>query len=292
MSCLSQLYNMFFTIFIILYTSFSYAQEAKKVTEELTDPCAIPQDTDIVHFPVQSYTVPNSVDEVITAVTGLFDSGEDSEEFTTIEKTSYSQFILAKFIQKNPNSFVFHELAIRIYDTRYIEFLKQKGTSIQNLNQLIEMENHKPEHLFQLVNQQFPEGLPEKYNELSENQKHTLAIVGGTHTLFFLGELPSIFPSISKVYNTKVNDYSEHYCESYYDIFNICVSSNDLFNMLRADTLAFNVNNFLEAFSTADEKLIAVLAYGKDDDLQDYFPGKNFYTMPENCLSLTAAKLE
>ena len=320
MNYFSKLYNVFFITIcpFVLSISFSYAQDEgdnyppgnrfppEVVTEELTDPCAIPQDTDVVHFPIQSYTVPSSFDEAIDTVGGGLadirdafsdlvsssDSEEDSEEFTTIEKTSYSQFILAKFIQENPNSFVFHESATRVYDTRYTETLRLKDATIQDPNQLIEMENPKPEHLFQLVNQQFPDGLPEKYNELSEEQKHTLAIVGGTHTLFFMNELPSIFPSISETYNKTVKDYSEHYCESYYDIFNICVSSNDLFNMFRADTLAFNVNNFLEAFSTADEKLIAVLVYREDDNLQDYFPGKNFYKMPESCISITAENLE
>lgn len=292
MKYLFPLYNIFSTIIcsFVLFVSFSYAQDLDKKDEESTNPCIIPQGTDIVHFPIQSwYTTPTDLAEFITSVTDFFDPEEDSEEF---EKTSYSQFTLAEFIQKNPNSFVFHELATRIYDTRYIESLKQKDASIQSLDQFIEIENPKPEHLFQLVNQQFPEGLPEKYTELDEEQKHTLAIAGGVHTLLFLGELPFIFPSISETYNNKVNDYSEHYCKSYYDIFNICVSSSDLFNMLRADTLAFNVNNFLEAFSTDDEKLIAVLAYRKDDSLQDYFPGKIFYKMPESCTSIKTKNTE
>ena len=197
-----------------------------------------------------------------------------------VEKTAYSQFRLAQLIQKNPNSFVFHEFATQIYDSRDIDY---PPIQIQHPHQLLYWKNPGPEHLFQLVNHQFPDGLPESYNDLTGEQKYTLYIVGGTHTLFFLGELPTIYPSISEE-DEGYKRIKEAYCQNEYNIFNICYSPNGL-----EEKLAFTVNHFLNAFPNKN-KLIVLVYSDKpnpdDQNLQDYFEDKNFYRIPESCLSI------
>ena len=186
--------------------------------------CAIPPNTEIVHFPIRIWT-PNAdyikkaqetIDTIIGGAKtayqfvqehlGNTDQSEPTVEdknkqAAIVEEVARSHFALAQLIQKNPNSFVFHEFETQIRDTRDIHSMIEsvsiwKEVSIQTPEQLPDMKNRKPEHLFQLVNAQFPDGFSKKYADLNENQKYTLAVAGGVHTLFFLNKLPIIFPSI------------------------------------------------------------------------------------------------
>ncbi len=294
-----------YTFFKILSLSlfplfFSYGQESsKKIIDKQLAPlnsCSIPDRTDIVHFPIQKQ---NTISETLKIFqeTLLFlkekwdniaqynhDENTQTSISDVVEKTAYSQFKLAKLIQNNPNSFVFHEFVTEIYDSRDIDYSSiQNNDSVQNPDQLSDQENPEPEHLFQLVNHQFPKGLPEKYNSLTRDQRYTLYIVGGTHTLFFLGELPVIYPSISE----EDEDYKkikEAYCYNDYNIFNICHSPNGL-----EKKLAVAVNSFLNAFPSKNK--VVVLVYSdnpnpNEQNIQDYFKDKNFYRIPESCLSI------
>ena len=323
--------NISFSIISILFTSFSYSQPIPDTTHfslntQLTtnsgDPlssCLIPQDVDIIHFPIKSWdTHADFLKKLQKTITTVKQKADDTIEFiertwkdiTTkkddiklnkgvrkpnnnhtdiVEETAYPQFILAKLIQNNPNSFIFHEFVTRIYDSRYLNNLAPwDADTIIAPDQLPNIENRRPEHLFYLVRAQFPDGLPEKYIYLDKDQKYTLAITGAVHTLFFLDQLPVIFPSISSTDLQKINTPPHDYCKNYYyDLFNVCSSSNYILGMFRAEKLTSIVNNFLNTLSNSQrEKQIAILAYRDTHDLSPYFSNKNFYKVPNNCLSI------
>ena len=307
-------------ITFILFTSFTYGQQiSNSDLKSPADPCAIPRNTDIIHFPIENWdtysdifktaqetieTVTQGVDDTVKFLEQYWEvitKGDDNQNTTSenntqqsknnqptiLEKAAYLQFTLAKLIQKNPNSLVFHEFVTQIYDTRYLNNLAPWQTqSIIHPDQLPDLENRRPEHLYYLVREQFPHGLPQRYSNLNADQKYTLAITGGVHTLFFMDQLPVIFPSMSNVDYQKINTEPLHYCDSYYDgLFKICSSSYHMLQVFRAEKLASIVNNLLNMSSSfQQEKPIAILAYRDRHDLSQYFPGKSFYKMPLSCI--------
>ena len=285
--------------------------------DDITKPCDIPPNTDIVHFPIDSWDagletikkVQETVDVVKTGVKDTIkflentwdaviepsetdnnikpqENNENQQSSIVVEKAAYSQFALAQLIRQNPNSFIFHEFATHIYDARYLDTMINTAP-IEDPDQLPGMEKRTLEHLFNLVNTQFPKGLPAQYTDLDKSQKYTLAIVGGVHTLFFLNELPIIFPTISEMdYQRIFEKYSFTHCSIIHGILNICTSSDYTEQVLRATKLASIVNNFLRAFPNNNKgKHVVILAYGGDHDLQYYFPDKNLHRMPGKCVS-------
>ena len=122
-----------------------------------------------------------------------------------VEKRAYAHFQLIKIIKAHPQAMVFHEFTSQIEDSRMVNQFKFRAlnlgsaslSTVEKPDQLPEMEYRNQEHLFQLVNSQFPDKvIPPSFHELSKEQKETLAIVGGAHILFFLSQLPVIFPAL------------------------------------------------------------------------------------------------
>ena len=307
--------NIINILFITLYISFVSAQGSPNpgiLQEQKNSSCIVPPDVNVVHIPTKNwYTGANTLktaQEILnTVVTGASDtirfferqfSRDPAEESTVdeektpssiLEQVAYAQFILAKIIQENPHSFVFHEFSTQIYDLRYLNTFKKTETSFPkegDVNQTPDEDTNNPEYLFQLVKQQFPNGIPNEYTSLNETQKYTLAMVGGAHTLLFIGQLPIIFPSISN------KDYIKVYlsdCKSNYNILRICLSeSTQAAKVYRAEKLAQAVNHFLEDHSSvaSHRSTLAILVYNDLLDLQDYFPNKIFHKIPDNCLSI------
>ncbi len=278
------------------------------------DSCIIPENTDVIHFPLENWdslseffkTAEETIDTVKEGFNNFVqffetqldltpDSADNKKQSTestvsaVLEKAAYLQFTLARLIQKNPNSLVFHEFTTQIHDTRYLNKLAPWTTNtISQPDQLPDLENRKPEHLYYLVREQFPHGLPIQYKYLDEDQKYTLAITGGVHTLFFMDQLPVIFPSISNAdyQMLNINEGESAYCDSYYrGLFKICVSSYYMLQVFRAEKLASIVNNLLNISSPfQQEKPIAILAYRDTHDLSPYFPNKKFYKLPSACI--------
>ena len=314
----------------ILFTTLIYGQkvfarntdsstlaDSKAVPHAASDPCIIPENTDIFHFPIEYWDsfsefvktaeeIVNTVDKSLNSFMQFFERQPDNSDHNTqqstkntlpytLEKAAYLQFTLAKLIQQNPNSLVFHEFTTQIYDTRHLNKLIPWTTkTISHPSQLPDLEDRKPAHLYYLVREQFPHGLPIQYKYLDESQKHTLAIAGGVHTLFFMDQLPIIFPSISngdyhRLSTNEAGGFSNH-CNSYYDgLFKVCVSSYRMLQVFRAEKLAAIVNNLLNiTASSQQEKPIAILAYRDTHDLSRYFPNKNFYKLPSDCIQPNA----
>ena len=317
MRCFFQKSQTFYSTVILiatLFTTFTYAQQMSNPTQ--TDPCAIPQNTDIIHFPIESwdsfselaktaeetfYTVAEGLNNFVKFFEKHLDiesgnSDNNTEQSTesklpdVLEKAAYLQFALARLIQQKPNSLIFHEFTTQIYDTRYLNNLVPWVTNtISQPEHLPDLKNRRPEHLYYLVREQFPHGLPIQYKYLDKDQKYTLAITGGVHTLFFMDQLPFIFPSISNADYQRLNineEESFNYCDSYYSgLFKICTSSYYMLQVFRAEKLASIVNNLLNISSSfQQEKPIAILAYRDTHDLSQYFTDKKFYKLPSSCI--------
>ena len=282
--------------------------------EEVFNPCNVPTETEVLHMSVKSWdfysktkqriqetreTIEKGVDEVIDEVSEFIgqvfnnseerssdDNNEEESEtkYSVIDKIAYSHFKLAELIKSFPNSFVFHEFSTQIYDTRIVNSVVKSDISITP-QQLEDIENPGLEHIVQLVQQQFPLGFPEKYENMNTDQRHTLVLAGAAHTLLFLNEIPLIFPSIT-FSDYKKYDLHGGSCTTQYDIFNNCPYFNNVIKVLRAEKLAFIVENFLKYFSDKNNKQMAILVYDGDQDLREYFSDRNFYRMPDNCLSI------
>ena len=191
--------------------------------------CEIPSSVDILHVPTKSWTADDdftiaqqeivstvkekgqrALDFVNQGIDFLMDRDNSSKEekdnsnrdhalpavLEIVEERAYAQFQLVKIIKENPQALVFHEWTTHIADSRMLNtfrYAMEVERGVQRPEQLTD--NRTMEDLFQLVNSQFPNTFPTKYHSLSPEQKETLAIVGGVWTLFFLFELPVIFPA-------------------------------------------------------------------------------------------------
>lgn len=313
---MKNIFNIINILFITLYIPFVYAQETSNPMvsqEEKNTSCTIPPDINVVHIPTKNWytgasTLKTAQEILDTVVAGASDTirfferqfnrdpvikestvDEEKTPSSILEQVAYSQFILAKIIQENPHSFVFHEFSTQIYDLRYLDTFKKPETPFPkegDVDQTPDKDTNNPEYLFQLVKQQFPNGIPNEYTSLNEAQKYTLAMVGGAHTLLFIGQLPIIFPSISN------KDYTKVYlsgCKSNYNMLRICLSeSTQAAKVYRAEKLAQAVNHFLEDHSSvaSHRSTLAILVYNNKLDLQNYFPDKSFYKIPDHCLSI------
>ncbi len=271
--------------------------------------CEIPDDIEIIHFPMKSWergseltrTVQETIDTVkkgagdtIAFFENLVNGDDDTPETNTnnksppiVEKIAISQFLLAQLIQKNPQAYVFHEFVGKIQDARELNDLMIEDLNpIQNPEQLPESRSREMKHLFQVVNQQFPNGIPEQYIKLDNNQKYILAIVGGVHTLFFLNELPVIFPSIPQEDFQRMWNDNFSTCQNKLSILNRCPSSNHFVQILRAEKLSIAVNNLLNLspYTVGDELPSIILAYNGEYDLSPYFQNGKFYRIPDQCI--------
>ena len=107
------------------------------------------------------------------------EAGEsDSEQQYILDEEAYPHYVLARLIQDIPHSFIFHEFLTQVYDIRDVSALMsqrgsfaQGGLLIQNPDQLQQLKKIELKHLVQLIKAQFPEGLPEEYDDLTEESE-------------------------------------------------------------------------------------------------------------------------
>ena len=271
-------------------------------------PCEIPAHTEIIHFPMKSWekgseltkTVQETIDTVkkgagdtiaffenLVNRDNTSDTNTDNQSPSIVEKIAMSQFVLAQLIQKNHRPYVFHEFVGEIQDVRDLnDLMVQDLNTIQIPDQLPKHNDRNMTHLFQLVKQQFPDGIPGQYIELDDNQKYTLAIVGGVHILFFLGELPIIFPSIPQEDFQRMWEDNFSNCQTNLSILNMCSFSNHFSQMLRAEKISMAVNSFLNIspHKADNEYPSIILAYNGEYDLSSYFQDRSFYRIPDECV--------
>ncbi len=284
------------------------------------DHCDVPAGVDILHIPVQSWTdsdwftktrqeLLNKVeDKALDAfdfiqgkVTQLINGekqaeweGEDDISSSVVseivEKRAYAQFMLVQIIRQNPQSAVFHEWTTQLYDNRRLYYFKYAIEVADGVRQPEQVkDNSTMEHLFQLVNSQFPSGLPDSYDSLTKGQKETLSIVGGVYTLFFLYDLPVIFPALTdQDYQTIFDKAGIHKLEfercGYNSIAPVCsdvvsaVHKNFQLSNLKAIGFFRKVQSFLALFSSRFDELPTSMAqelpksYGEDDFPADQKP--------------------
>jgi len=283
--------------------------------------CSLPADKNIIHFPMRSWTkgadtiksIEDTVEMVKRKTDGVFNFLEgqlnrllrdDNSERTTDEDTlfddsqnsyldqiAYSQFKLAQLIQENPDALIFYEFSTHIQDQADLNDLADKSnklndTDIIAIDRLSDIYTNKMEHLLALVHDQFSNGVPKKYTDMSKEQKHILAVAGAVYTLWFLGELPVIFPSISQLdYENVLKGFPTGVCDGVLNILNVCSASKDNYflQVFRAEKLSDIVSTFTDLVPQ-DRKII--LAYDGSHDLKPYFVHQDFYRLPEKCATL------
>ena len=290
------------------------------------DRLCVPQNlnTDIIHFPMERWTpgknklkvlqsgysaVKEHADSAIQFIRQQFTDNEDNptddptieteQALPIVETIARSQFALAKLISYYPRPFVFHEFLTNIHDRRELKYFLENQENqdfvYTHPDHLPDVENRNLSHLFQLTTAQFPNGIPEKYTDLTKDQKHTLAIIGGTHILFFLDELPVILPSLSpkdyqKIFPRPTLQMSFYYETLFCDYYASSCSSTDeyLVRVLKTEYMAKTVNSFLTTFfgSAGTPEQPVILAYTGNINLQDYFTDKKIFRVPKTCFQV------
>ena len=268
---------------------------------------------DIVHFPMERWTetkdsfksaqevfdvVQETTDDVIDFIFNEEEeqstqAQEDNQSPPIVETIARPQFALASLIKHYPYGFVFHEFVTRIHDTRELNNFTYEKPYYTHPDQLPNVAERSLEDLFHITRAMFPDGLPEKYTDLTKEQKYTLAVVGGAHTLFFLNELPMILPSISKtdyhrifqkpnnLFNIRSDlHYETLFCETTLGFLD-CSDMNYEITLLKEEYMTQTVNSFLDAFPRVKNPII--LIYDGDTDLNRYFPDQNIFRVPDRC---------
>ena len=217
------------------------------------------------------------------------------------EKRAYAHFQLIQIIRTQPQAMVFHEFTTQVMDSRILDVFKQQTVftqpNITTPDQLLEKENRKMRDLFQLVQSQFPDGMPSAFHELSPEQKETLSIVGGVYTLFFLYGLPMIFPALSYLeYNDLLKELNLSFNEMKFcdelNVAHICptlslaITEQPFIRVFKAQALSQRVKAFVKHFpqpfyefaphqsgfsSTDTLKPSVILAYGGEIESQSFF---------------------
>ena len=257
-----------------------------------TVPCDIPHGVDILHIPVSSWTdsdwftkkkqeilhtVEDKAQDAFHFITGTVNQWINGEKMTPakkdeedtflpvvseiVEKRAYAHFVLAQIIQQNPQSAVFHEWTTQLMDNRRLDYFKYTFEIADGVKEPEQIkENPTMKSLFQVVNSQFSDGFPPSFHALTKGQKETLSILGGVWTLFFLYELPVIFPALSeRDYQTIFFDIADmHHMDlercGYNNMTIICsniiniVHNNFQLRAFKASTLARRVRNFRSLF--------------------------------------------
>ncbi len=237
------------------------------------------------------------------------DSAVDQEnrQAGIVEERAMRAFALIKLIRKYPRAVVFHEFVTRIQNERALPppVSKEGLWGYSHIEDLPDVEHRNLKHLFYVSRIQFPMGVPKEYADLDKEQKYILAVIGGVHTLFFLGELPIVFPALSRADYQRALDIShldpdyaspeqkhKFYHETLFcDYDEICTVKDDKIRILKTEYLSKAVNNFLNAFPPDDgtnddfEKQMLILAYDGGMNLQPYFPNKEVFRVPDSCLS-------
>ena len=317
--------NIFFVVislFCVVFHSLAQedspdpaSQQGLSAGETEVVSCELPVGTEIVHFPIRSWersleakktfqeavdTLKKGADEVRAFFEDLIgdddsDGGEDEvdQAVSIVEEIAISQFLLTRFIKSNPGAYVFHEYVGEVQDKKFLEDLKEvRGNSvlgdITEPDQLPSSEDRNMHHLLQLVRHQFPNGMPEKYTDLNSNQKYTLVIVGGAHTLFFLEKIYFIFPSITQEDFQKVDENNFEFCGEGLNILRRCSTTSPLVKFFRAEKLSWLVRSLLNIAPHREgyESPSIIIAYNGEMDLSLYFKNHTFYRIPDHCLSL------
>ena len=292
-----------------LFVFSSYSQPKKMNPEGnsgvMSQPCDVPENTDILHLPIQtskaSYlellqlvqSTQNFIERNLNIGSDKSKNdrnnshGMDTErQITFIDEKAYPHFFSAQLIKKISNSFIFHELFSQIYDIRDINALNLKDDIfVQTPEQFRYIDKPALKHIVELIKNQFPEGLPEEYSDLKKNQKQSLIIVGAPLTLLILNEIPLIFPFFS---NSDYRKYGfSEACSTQYNIFKNCPFSQEIMKVLKVEKMVSNVKTILKSFPDSNKRQIAILIYNGRQNLEEYFYDMNFYKMPDNCLSIT-----
>jgi hypothetical protein len=112
----------------------------------------------------------------------------------SLEHVAQSQFKIAKFIERNSALPVFSEQVDTSFSTR--------GVSAIQLSQV----NQEYSNLF-------PQGLPDKYDDLTQDQKQKLAVAGGELTQLMLGKIDTLNKVVpNRVIQDRIfSQISEHF---------------------------------------------------------------------------------
>ena len=314
---------------LITPTGDKASQKVDRATEDKVFPslCAPGEDSParIIHFPYERWTDFNSqmkiAQEALNTVEGRFEevhgffadrifgaensnkSNEEQEEALSeiVEERAKRAFALIELIRKYPRAVVFHEFVTRIQNERVLPLLVSKTGTFQytHIEDLPDVEHRSLNHLFQVSWARFPMGVPKKYADLDREQKHTLAVIGGAHILFFLGELPVIFPALSRADYQRVLDTSylslDYALEDKHKFYHetlfchndeICAVTNDGVRLLKTEYLSKTVNHFLNAFpfdQKPDDFQMLILAYDGGMNLQPYFSNYKVFRAADTC---------
>ena len=283
---------------VLLYCSPAQKKQVRIFEPESSDvDCRIPESAQVVHYPmihkksqmISEYSVfqaPKHIDQFFHSV------------------AIYSQFHLTKLIKEYSNGQVFWEGSTQTFSTQDLG----KGTLILKMNHgdnPFSISHHE-------ILSYFPEGIPERFEDLTLPQKYMFLQAGGGFLSFIMGDIDKIHRVTSEErYETVITqltdvlqDYGtlleeivlleeqieqkenakdlEKTLENKYRDFDKILAERDrvIFED-RELALQEEVERILNTSGQTDS--LVIIAYGAAHELSDNFENYNFYMLPHKC---------
>lgn len=180
------------------------------------------------------------------AQTHAYPTGMRSPTTEEFEEVVRSQFAVAQLIQQNPHCPVLCES-------------REQNLTFRELNQGGSLTYHSYEMNVKKIQQIFPWGLPENFNDLNRAQKEAL-YCGGPTVLLFLNKIPVLYSSTNKSAAKLNRDFLENVAHETKACFRLIMS-------IRERAAIEAIKHAAEAhYKKVEETSIVILVYGCGHD--------------------------
>ena len=259
--------------------------------------CQIPKGVQVVHYPMI-----HRKNQMISEYSGIQTPKHIDRFFNSV--AVYSQFHLTKFIKEYNGGYVFWEGAVQTLSKNDLK----KGALILKMNH--EDDSFSVSH--HEILSYFPEGTPDRFEDLTASQKYMFLQAGGGLLSFILGDVDKIHRVTSEeeyeVVTSQLTDVLKDYGALLEEIIVLeeqieqAENAQDLKKTLenkyrdfdkiseKRDRVIFQDRELAlqeeveKILNTGDQKnSLVIIAYGAAHELSDNFENYNFYMLPHAC---------
>ena len=264
------------------------------------DPCQIPPSAKIIHYPMI---------HILDAAAFHAETFPLSDASLHEELAVYSQFQLARLIEKLPDTHIFQEGNLASWGP-------EQFANRDNMSYVIIEGGQRTLWSLSSIQKTFHSGLPASFQELNPAQKEVLFELGGVSTAFAIGSATAFYPVLSRDEDADIRSRIQ---SAYNERVKARNNANHLLDQLRESPgsthlkagneqmkaeLRKRVDNLSEInrklnkvkfdereailkreveslLSQSDKKVL--IAFGAAHDLSDDFKNYSFFVLPEEC---------
>ena len=278
----------------IIYPSPEAARAARTVPPPPpSSACRIPSDAKIIHYPMV-----HSIDESI-----FYDVSYPRPDERFIEESIiYSQFHLARLIEKMPDTHIFGEGTSESMGPEDLANSAGSGYVTREGGRRV---------LWRLssIQKTFRRGLPASLQDLNAAQKKILLELGGVSTAFAIGAASAIYRVISPDESSDIHSRIKSTYEEQVEVRKDTIDLLDQFeedpdNTQLEEDLTDSIDHLIEIRQNLDKWLFdereailkrevervlknskkkVLIAFGAQHDLSDDFKNYSFFALPEKC---------